>query len=172
MRHVVWRVTASLLLMVTLLSCHDVNDERLPAMPVNIRLDNTGVWHTYGVTGYGQYRYFILYQGIVEPADFAYPYGSATGYGGVLLISGQDAYSGEVGPLAFDLSCPVERRADVRVEVDAESLEAVCHECGSRYNVVAAGGVAVSGVAQASNYGLTRYRCVPSDNGGYLITGY
>lgn len=150
-------------------SCHTVNDTRIPAMPVSIRLDNVGMWNTYGVSGYGEWRLFILDQGVRVPADFAFPYGSCTGYGGVLLICGQDAFTGEVGPLAYDLSCPVEREPGIRVAVDSETLEAVCPDCGSHYNVVAAGGSPVSGVATGLGYGLTRYQCVPAPTGGYGI---
>ena len=40
-------------------ACDSVDDDRIPPLPVTIRLSNTGLWNTYGVTGFGQYRYFI-----------------------------------------------------------------------------------------------------------------
>lgn len=150
--------------------CHQLNDERLPSMPVSIDMSNQGIWNTYGVWGYGQYSYFIYTGTIREPSGFPYNYSSATGYGGVLLISGQNAFTGDVGPLAYDLSCPVERMPDVRVYVDGNSLEAVCPECESHYNVVEAGGAPLSGPAASMHYGLTPYQCYPTTTGGYIIT--
>ncbi|MCH5218276.1 MAG: hypothetical protein J1F07_07000 [Muribaculaceae bacterium] len=151
-----------------LASCHQLNDERIPAMKVNIDLSNQGLWNTYGVHTYGQVNDFILELRL--PAGYPYGYNAGTGYGGVMLIYGQNGFTGEVGPLAYDLSCPVERKPDVRVYVDHESLEAVCPECGSRYNVVEAGGTPVADPAKGLHYGLTPYQCYPTTNGGYVIT--
>ena len=149
-------------------SCHQLNDERLPVMNVSINLDNPGIWDAYGVHYYGQFNNFILATGIRLPAGFPYNSLSATGYGGVLLIYGQNAFTGDVGPLAYDLSCPVERQPDVRVYVNAD-FEAVCPECGSHYNVTEAGGSPTSDPAKAMNYAMTHYQCYPSVNGGYVI---
>lgn len=151
-----------------LASCHQLNDERIPLMAVNIDLSNQGVWNTYGVIGYGQSNRFILASGIREPAGFPYSYNSATGYGGVLLVSGQ-SFSGEVEPLAYDLSCPVERLPDVRVYMDGNTLEAVCPECGSRYDVTEANGAPTDGPAKEMHYALTPYRCYGTTTGGYII---
>ena len=46
---------------------------------------------------------------------------------------------------------------------------AVCPECGSRYNVMTGGGAPVYGKARSLNYGLTRYQCLRSESGGYMI---
>lgn len=163
------RLLPLLLLCVAWTACHQLNDERLPAMAVNIDLSNQGIWNTYGVHGYGQYNYFIYTTSLRLPAGFAYSYASATGYGGVLLICGQ-GYSGDVLPLAYDLSCPVERLPDVRVFIDNNSLDAVCPDCGSHYNVVEANGAPVSGPAEAMHYALTPYSCYPTNTGGYVVT--
>ena len=100
-------------------------------MRVAINLGDTGLWNTYGVSGFGEFRYFIRYDN--SPlVPFGFPYTSATytGYGGILLISGMDAFTTEVGvPLVYDLSCPVERSRTIRVAIDPESLEAVCPVC-------------------------------------------
>ena len=139
-------------------------------MAVNIDLSNQGVWNTYGVHGYGQFNLFIYNSSMRVPSGYPYTYNSATGYGGILLIYGQNPYSGEVGPLAYDLSCPVERLPDVRVYVDENSLDAVCPDCGSHYNVIEAGGAPLSGPAESMHYGMSRYECYPTTNGGYIIT--
>ena len=138
-------------------------------MPVNIDLSNPGLWATYGVHGYGQFNKFILAPNCIEPPGFSYVYGSATGYGGVLLICGQ-AMSGSIEPLAYDLSCPVERLPEVRVYIDFNTLEAICPDCDSHYDVVEANGAPTSGPAEAMHYALTPYSCYPTNTGGYIIT--
>lgn len=152
-------------------SCHEVDDERIPRMPVSINITGAGMWNTYGVAGTGLSRDFILREGI--PAGFPYTQGSATGYGGVLLIGGMDPFTSEPNvPLAYDLACPVERKPTVRVYIDPANLDAVCPECGSHYNVVTGGGAPVSGVALTGQrkYGLRRYQCLGGSAGGYYIT--
>ena len=161
-----------LLLPVMLLaSCHELNDDRIPMVGVNIDLGNAGVWATYGVSGYGPHREFILADGIRLPAGFPYTVYSKTGYGGVLLIGGFNPFTGEIGPMAFDLSCPVERKPDVRVYIDEETFDAICPVCGSHYNVVGSYGAPLTDPAKAFNYALTPYRCVPIFSAN-VITGY
>lgn len=157
---------ASLLVLV---SCNEVDDSTLPAVAVNVDLSNQGIWNTYGVHGYGEFQYFILAEGIREPEGFPYNSFSATGYGGILLICGQ-GFSGDVEPLAYDLSCPVERLPYVRVYIDETTLDAVCPDCGSHYNVVEGNGGPRSGPAVTLQVALTPYSCYPTNLGGYYIT--
>lgn len=152
--------------------CESIYDDVIPAMPVSINLTGHGTWNTYGVPGFGFFRYFIISPGNVEPAGFPYSTTSATGYGGVLLIGGMDPYTGETNvPLAYDLSCPIERSQTVRVQVNTSTLEAVCPVCHSHYNVVEAAGAPVAGPALegTQKYRLKKYRCLPSPEGGYFI---
>lgn len=160
---------ALLFLPLFLSSCQQINDERIPGMAVNLDLSNPGVWISYGVHSFGQYNYFINSPSVREPAGFAYSYNSATGYGGILLIGGL-LFSGEIGPLAYDLSCPVERLQSVRVYIDRDTFDAVCPECESHYNVVQGYGAPISGPAQKMHYGLTQYSCYPTTTGGYIVT--
>lgn len=151
--------------------CHSIDDDRIPTYNVNINLTDIGMWNTYGVAGYGQYRYFIRQTG--EPKNYSYGEATYTGFGGVLLIGGMDPYTNETNvPLAYDLACPVECRSDVRVKIDPNTLEAVCSVCGSRYSVCEAGGAPVGGPAFTGKpqYRLQPYVCQPSPSGGYLIT--
>lgn len=159
-------------LLLALASCDTLVDDRIPAMPVNINLGGHGMWNTYGVSGYGQYNRFILYSNTRLPSGFPYTETSRTGFGGVLLISCVDPFSGDMGPMAYDLACPVERKQTVRVEVDPENYEAFCPECGSRYNITERGGSPISGPALTSKYQLKRYNCIPAGDGmgGYIIT--
>lgn len=148
--------------------CHELDDERIPAMAVNINMDNAGVWAVFGVKGFGDSKRFILTSKERVPSDFPYTSTSATGYGGVLLIWGQNPFSGEVGPMAFDLSCPVERMPEIRVHI-GENFEAICDHCGSHYNVVEQYGRPIEGPAKRDNYAMTPYQCYATINGGYLI---
>lgn len=138
-------------------------------MAVNINLDNPGLWSVYGVHGYGDSMEFILTDNMRVPAGFPYAFNSATGYGGVLLISGQSTATGDTAPLAYDLSCPVERMPDIRVYVDPVTYDAICPDCGSHYNVTEGGGAPISGPAEAMHYAMRPYDCYPTVNGGYLI---
>lgn len=153
--------------------CKGVDDLRIPSMPVNIDLSNSGLWMTYGVSGFGEANYFVLQQGSERlPQGFPYKETSRTGFGGVLLISGNDPFTLEAGvPLAYDLACPVEKQPTVRVYVDVQTMEAVCPVCGSKYNVVTQGGAPMAGTEAARlRYGLRRYKCQATQFGGYLIS--
>lgn len=151
-------------------ACNAVDQNRIPAMPVSINLADIGAWHTYGVAGIGQYRIFIREN--QEPSNFPYTQTTYTGFGGVLLISGIDPFSGENGPLAYDLACPVERDPTIRIFINPDNLDAVCPVCSSHYNVIMSGGAPVSGPAADGKvkYALELYKCIPSQYGGYMIT--
>lgn len=150
-------------------ACDSVDDNRIPAMPVSINLGDAGMWNTYGVAGFGSSRRFIL--PLHEPSGYPYSASSATGFGGVLLICGFDPASGSAdSPLAFDLSCPVEAKQDVRVEIRGDLYEAVCPVCGSTYDVTMNSGSPLSGPAASGKYALSRYSCLPTGKGGYIIT--
>ena len=166
-------IPAAVACLLAAVGCDEVNDDRIPRMPVNIEITHQGMWETYGVTGFGSSRRFILATDAQEPAGFPYNTQSRTGFGGVLLIMGQSIATGNVEPLAYDLSCPVERMPDVRVYVDNYgNFDAVCPKCGSRYNVVEAGGTPSGGQALDFGYGLRRYWVYGTVNGGYIITDY
>lgn len=173
LRGFITRSLCGLIAIVCLGACDTVVENRIPAMPVSIDLTNVGVWSTYGVSGIGDYNYFVNISGEERlPAGFPYKVNSATGYGGVLLIEGMDPFTLEtMTPLAYDLACPVERNRSVRVYID-ENLEAVCPVCDSHYNVLTAGGAPTAGQALTGEkkYGLQRYVCSPSSYGGYYIT--
>lgn len=162
----------TLLLAVVAMGCHSVDDTRIPAAPVNINLSDAGMWSTYGVSGVGSYNYFIFQSGTPrQPSGFPYVDTSATGYGGVLLIEGFDPFSGDAGvPLAYDLSCPVEKSPEIRVKIESENYEAVCPVCDSHYNVLTGAGAPTAGEALTLHYGLKRYYCIPTSSGGYIIS--
>ena len=145
-------------------------------MPVYIDLSDQGMWNTYGVTAFGAFDYFVRQSGSpLLPPGYPYKDAEATGYGGVLLVNGMDPFTLEAGvPLAYDLSCPVEKSRTVRVSVDPETLEAVCPICTSRYNVATGAGAPVAGPAAQGErkYGLRRYYAHPTSLNGYIVTEY
>ena len=156
------------LCIIFLLSCEKIDNKRIPGVGVNIELNNTGLWDTYGVHGYGQYRYFIKSQRL--PVNFSYSALTYTGFGGVLLISGYNSQTGDYNsPLAYDLSCPVEAKNNIIVSIDSNTFEAVCPSCGSHYNVCEGSGTPVSGKALEYKYGMQRYQVIPQGLGGYTI---
>lgn len=162
-----------LAILTSLVSCNTIDDDRIPSMPVNINLSSQAYWSTYGVAGYGMYRYFIAQ--LREPRNFPYTQGTATGYGGVLLVSGFNPFTQLADePMAYDLACPVECRPDVRVSMQPGEVnyDAVCPECGSHYDVIELGGSPTAGPAKSRHLGLRRYECRRSAYGGYVILNY
>lgn len=164
-------LTAASLLAATT-GCDHLIDNRIPALPVYINISGHGMWNSWGVDAYGQSRDFILIDKTRLPSGFPYGQTSATGYGGVMLIMGIDPFSNEMTPLAYDLSCPVEKSRTIRVAIDPETNEAVCPKCHSRYNVTERGGSPTAGQALTDHYQLKMYVCLqPADmSGGYIVT--
>ena len=150
--------------------CDKINNESLKGFSVHIDLGEYGKWNTYGVHALGDYRYFNRMKGI--PSNFPYNVNTYTGFGGVLLFMGQDMTSGGPVPLAFDMACPVEHKAEVTITIDESNLEAVCPKCQSRYNVLLGSGGPISGMAMDRKVGLNMYRVHPTVNGGYVISNY
>ena len=134
----------------TLTACHTADDNRIPPAPVRIEFPTVGTWQTYGVTAALSTRQFIKSQR--KPADFPYTDASATGFAGVILAG---AFTGE--PLAYDLACPVEMKQNIRIAIDTNTNTAICHTCGSTYDIFRTG-TPLSGPAADKGYALTRYR--------------
>lgn len=164
------RLTAAAAIAILCTACgSELDDTRIPAFSVQINLSNPGLWNVYGVHGYGDFNYFIRDER--RPANFAYTETTFTGFGGVLLIMGMNPFeAGVVEPLAYDLACPVECKATIRVAIDTGTLEAVCPVCESRYDVTMGGGAPTAGPALTGQvkYGLQRYHAL-LQNGGYVI---
>lgn len=144
-------------------SCHTVDDDRVPVMPVQITFISQAQWDVYGVAAAMDYRSFIRDERV--PAGYHYTASTYTGFGGVLLVS--DVLG---NPQAYDLACPVECRRDVRVKINEDDYKAFCPKCGSTYDVFSLSGTPVSGVAAERGYGLRRYRVSPGrDLSAYMI---
>ena len=134
---------------ITLFSCTSVDDERIPFAPVYVSFSTVGDWQIYGVSGALEYNRFIKSEKI--PAGYPYAELSQTGFGGVLLVA-----SFEGNPQAFDLSCPVECKQNVRIFVNEENLVGECPQCHSTYDIFRFGGP-LSGLAAEKGYALRRY---------------
>ena len=149
---IIFGALSLLSLSATATSCHSIDDERLPPVNVNITFNTIGDWQLYGVAGAGDYREFIRSQRL--PAGYAYKVSEYTGFGGLLLTCDPD---GEY--LVYDLACPVEANANVRIEIDSDNpLAGVarCPKCGSTYNLYGYG-APMAGEALKLNYGLQKY---------------
>ena len=154
-------ILAALFTLVITTSCEHIDNKSVPRFTVRIDLGNYAMWNTYGVNGMGDYRIFDRTKNL--PANFPYNVSTYTGYGGVLLMMGMD------GPMAYDLSCPVEASHNIILSIDPNNFEAVCPKCNSHYDPLMNAGGPVKGVAINNKVGMRQYRVVPS-NGGYVIT--
>lgn len=145
-------------------ACDSIDNKRLPAVPVNVPFSSQAMWNTYGVNGALDTRTFILTQRERVPRDFPFAATTSTGFGGILLVC--DYYG---VPLAYDLACPVEARADVRVQMNSDYL-AECPVCHSTYAVFENYGHPMSGLAAKQGYGLQRYQVVDGRTDYKVIT--
>ncbi len=154
----VYRACVLFLIMI-FVSCTDVSDKnRIPWREVNIDLYTMGYWTQYGVHTAGMYRVFRVEDRI--PASYPFTAKTRTGYGGVLI------YNTPYGNVCvFDLSCPVEHKASIRVTFDENTNEAVCSKCGSRYELMEGTGSPISGEAVKDNVWLTKYTAIKTGSG-------
>lgn len=139
-------------LLMAISGCEKIDNHRLPPANVNIVFMTSGDWVNYGVAGPGQSREFIKSK--LLPAGYPYKESEFTGFGGVVLICDPN-----YNYYAYDLACPVECKADVRIEWETGTTQAgimYCPKCGSRYDVYSFG-AAISGPALEDRYGLQPY---------------
>ena len=156
------RLIALLFPLCVFLGCHTVDDDRIPYSPVMIRFSTQSMWEIYGVKGALDYQRFIINDNI--PSNFPYTALSYTGFGGVLLCG--DIHG---NPVAYDLSCPVERSRTVRIIIDETASNAYCSKCGSVYDVFSNFGVPLSGEASRLGYGLRRYDVTSGTQGDFKV---
>ncbi|MDE6801556.1 MAG: TFIIB-type zinc ribbon-containing protein [Muribaculaceae bacterium] len=151
-----------LTILMALTACHHLDDQRIPPAPVRLQFYTVAEWTTYGVVGAMSHRRYIKEQRV--PSNFPYTALSQTGFGGLLIV-------GDIlgAPRAYDLACPVECKADVRIVVDEEALNAFCPKCGSIYSVFSNYGQPLSGPAAELGYGLQKYYVGAGSQGEYMI---
>ncbi len=153
---------AAVLAVLSLAACHTIDDDRIPPMPVRLTFYTIAEWNTYGVTGALDHKRFIKDERV--PGNYPYSALSQTGYGGVLLVG--DIFG---APRAYDLSCPVECKRDVRIVVDNEANNAYCPKCGSVYDIYTNYGQPLSGFAAERGYGLQQYYVGAGTQGEYMV---
>ena len=101
-----------------LISCDDTYISSIPDYPVYLELNLVTTYPIFR-NSYNKHMTFLTPITAVE----------RTGYGGILVYTGFDgAY------YAFDMSCPYEHQATVRVYPN-ELGQAVCEKCGSVYDI-------------------------------------
>lgn len=155
------RVSAMTGALLWVTGCRTMDDDRIPSAPVRITFQTQSQWEVYGVRGALDSRSFIKQDNV--PANFPYTSLMYTGYGGVLLCG--DIHGNAV---AYDLSCPVERSATVRIKVDNDANNAYCPKCGSVYDIYTNYGHPLSGKAAQEGYGLQRYIVAGGMQGEYM----
>lgn len=150
-----------------LAGCSSIDDTRIPAAPVNVPFNTVGDWNVYGIGGALDWCKFIKNEGSRgtyvrwdgKHLDYPFVISTYTGFGGVLLVG--DLYG---NPVAYDLACPYECKADIRVEVDKNLNQAVCPHCHSTYSIYDNYGYPTGGPAAERHLGLTRYAVVQGSN--------
>lgn len=133
--------------------CDSVNDERIPPYNVHLTFPTVGDWNVYGVQeAAAGHRIYINTPRLRVPSDFPYSQLDYTGFGGLLLVTDV------LGDLhAYDLACPYECKADVRIDVPAGSTEARCPSCHSTFSIYTNFGNPTSGPAADRGYALQKY---------------
>lgn len=156
------RVVVILAVMIALVGCHHLDTNRIPPAPVRLTFYSVAEWNVYGVAGALNHKRYIKENRV--PADYPYTALTQTGFGGVLIV-------GDVlgAPRAYDLACPVECRADVRIVVDDEALNAYCPKCKSVYSIFTNYGQPLSGPAAEMGYGLQQYYVGAGGQGEYMV---
>ncbi len=150
-----------LLIIIIATSCDGGDRDRIPAAAVWVEFANQAMWDLYGVSGSFIHRRFIRNQKI--PAGFPYTDLSATGYGGLMLITNEHGV-----PYVYDLCCPVEINSNIRIEFDENNLCLRCPKCGSTYDITTGG--PMTGTAKDGRYFLQSYNIAPYGSaGGQLI---
>lgn len=141
--------------------CNHLDNQRIPPAPVNISFATVGDWNVQGIGGALDHKRFIKDQ--LVPPEYHYSAISATGFGGVLLVGDVNG-----APAAYDLSCPVECKHDVRIFVNTDKMIGECPQCHSTYDIFSLGGHPLSGQAAHDGYGLRQYH-VGASSGSYML---
>lgn len=126
------------LILISSLACTRSVEPSVPAMPVSLSIP----------------LYSAQYQTLLSPGGIAlfthrYSDADALGYGGLALVRSLT----ETRFFAYDLACPYERKAGVRLQID--DLALLCPSCGSSFEVVYGSGIPTSGPAR---HPLRHYR--------------
>ena len=133
-------LTISLLLCLSI-SCDEHITSTIPNAPVSLNLDLAGMDNS--LNGSLSYKEFTTPRVATD----------RLGYGGLLVINGLGEY--RLNLLAYDLACPNEAQANIKIKPDDTGLTAKCPQCGAVYQI-ATGGAPKEG----SKFWLRRYNVV------------
>lgn len=128
----------------------------LPVEPVyfefNLQIDNV-------LRTPGDYKEYIK-------GSYPILVGQHLGYGGLLVV--RSVFDEEIPFKAYDLSCPFEKRPDVRVKAsNNKGITATCEKCGRVYNLLNDGRIS----SESSKLHLQRYRVnMKSDPNIFQVT--
>ncbi len=107
-------------------ACYTNFDSSIPDYPVYLELDLTYEDNELNaIQAYKLYLPTSVNQAVER-----------TGYGGVLVYHGLSSTGSSEAYYAFDASCPVECKTTIRVEVDDDAINAVCPNCGTKYEII------------------------------------
>lgn len=159
------RVLAALFTVLLTGSCDRLDDDRVPPAPVHLAFRSVADWHTWGLGGATDSRRFILTDTERIPSGYPFTALDRTGFGGLLLV---EDVNGNVE--VYDLACPVECKASVRIEVDKEAFIAECPRCHSTYDIFSLYGHPLSGEAAEKGWGLRRYHATQGVSPYMVIT--
>ena len=140
-----------LLILLLALSCTKTEHSLFPNYPVYLELDLA--YEDKDLKSPMAYKIFIYGQTSGLSAV------ERTGLGGVMVYNGYDGYC------AFDLACPYETKASIRVNVEENHIKAVCPNCGSEFGIYENGGAVLKGPA---NQGMKRYNVGMNGNKIYI----
>lgn len=79
---------SSIVLLLAVSACNQVDDDRIPSLPVYINLSGPGMWNSYGVAGVGLSREFINFEGVRSPSGFPYNANTYVGFGEFCWLAG------------------------------------------------------------------------------------
>ncbi len=138
------RIFCCLLLLLFAVSCDKKYTSNIPDdFPVYIELDLTFEDKDL----YGPSSHKIFTNDNLNPTRVR-----AVGFGGVIVL-----HALEGGFYAFDLACPYEGKRDTRLEIDENSIYAICPKCNSRFDISYGIGNAESGPANEAGFRMKSY---------------
>jgi nitrite reductase/ring-hydroxylating ferredoxin subunit len=137
----------------------DSSDSESPAFLVNLSFDEIR-WAMYGVPAYS----IKIFDKIAQiPADFPYSKSDVTGVVGIAIVNGDTYIS------AYDVACPIERDANVKLSFDDYGI-ATCPQCGSKFTLLNGEAAApIAGVAYEKLIGMHKYKVTVNRNYSGII---
>lgn len=133
-------ITLSISIALSVMACHRRNEPITPNLPVYYEAHLQS----------NKFRPLLAPGGIVLLHQTEHQ-GQRIGFGGIAIVHGLDLWQF----YAFDLSCPYENQANIRLHLDA-SLQLVCPKCHTEYDVLSGSGLASRGIGKSP---LRKYSC-------------